>query len=81
MNLTHYLYAVPSFWSGVARTFDLFGTTDEYNQSESPAEANAAALDSDWAMVNDAILKAAQQFAADLEEGKLPVQGRLLEPS
>ena len=45
---TDFLVAQPSFASGVARLFDLFGTFDAYNGSRSPSEADARAANNDW---------------------------------
>jgi hypothetical protein len=46
-----YLFASPSFLSGVARVVDLGGIFDDYNVSRTPQEADAAGLRSDWADV------------------------------
>lgn len=46
--MTDYLFSCPSFFSGLARTLDLFGCYDEYNVSETPQEADAKAIYSDW---------------------------------
>ena len=48
---TDYLYATPSFWSGVARLLDLFGQFDTYNDSAADEVADARALYSDWHIV------------------------------
>lgn len=45
---TDFLFAQPSFTAGAARVFDLWGAFDAYNISETPAEADARALASDW---------------------------------
>ena len=45
---TDFLVAQPSFTSGLARVFDFAGTFDAYNESLSPAEADARALNNDW---------------------------------
>lgn len=42
-----FLFAMPSFWNGVARLMDLGGVFDRYNISRSPEEADA------WALWND----------------------------
>ena len=46
-----YLFAQPSFLSGVARCLDLGGTFDEYNESPTPAQADATAILNDWLAV------------------------------
>ena len=46
-----YLFATPSFFSGVARLVDLGGIFDDYNLHRTPSEADAAGLRADWAGV------------------------------
>lgn len=46
--MSEFLFAHPSFLSGVARTLDLSGSFDAYNDSETPEEADARAARSDW---------------------------------
>ena len=48
---TDYLFAMPSFRSGVARVFDLFGVFDTYNDGPTDHLADARALHSDWHVV------------------------------
>lgn len=48
---TDYLFATPSFLSGVARLLDLSGRFDVYNDSDDAALADARAIYSDWRMV------------------------------
>jgi hypothetical protein len=50
----------PSFLSGVARTLDLWGQLDEYNIGETPEEADALALRTDWTLVGHDIVLAAK---------------------
>ena len=61
-----FLFAQPSFRSGAARTLDLWGQFDEYNHSETEAEADAAAIASDWLMVGQNISDAVKQFEDEL---------------
>jgi hypothetical protein len=42
-----YLFKIPSTLSGAARTLDLFGQFDRYNNSSTPREADARAMISD----------------------------------
>ena len=63
---TDFLFARPSFLSGFARVLDLFGVFDSYNQSRTPEEADAKAMYSDWRIVGQDIMDAAQHF--ELEE-------------
>ena len=48
---TDYLFATPSFLTGVARLLDLAGRFDVYNDSDDEALADARAMYSDWRMV------------------------------
>jgi hypothetical protein len=48
---SNYLFSMPSFLSGAARTLDLAGQFDEYNSSPSPMVADARALASDMIAV------------------------------
>ena len=50
---TDYLFAEPSFLSGVARLLDLFGQFDDYNDSPSAASADARAMYSDWRVTGE----------------------------
>ena len=50
---TDYLFAEPSFTSGVARLLDLFGGFDDYNDSPSAAAADARAMYSDWRVTGE----------------------------
>jgi len=50
-----FLYARPSFWSGVGRALDLWGTFDEYNVSRTTEEADMRALYSDWRTVGQTL--------------------------
>ena len=58
---TDFLFATPSFLSGMARVLDLFGVFDSYNESRSVREADARALYSDWSMVAHDLKNAASQ--------------------
>jgi len=58
---TDFLFAQPSFASGIARTFDLWGQFDTYNISATPVEADAKAIAADWIMVGQDILEAIEQ--------------------
>ena len=50
-SVTDYLFARPTFLSGVARVFDLGCQFDSYNVSPDPDEADARAIFSDWLAV------------------------------
>jgi len=57
-NVTDYLFATPTFLSGVARVFDLGCQFDSYNVSPDPEEADARAIFSDWLAVGMDIARA-----------------------
>jgi hypothetical protein len=57
-----FLFADPTFISGVARVLDLYGTFDAYNASSTEYEADYKALLSDWRMVGQDIVDAMKQF-------------------
>ena len=52
---TDYLFAMPSFLTGVARLLDLSGRSNVYNDSDDEALADARAIYSDWRMVGQDI--------------------------
>lgn len=56
-----FLFAEPSFSSGVARIFDLFGQFDQYNISKTPAEADNKAIHADWRVVGQDMADAVEQ--------------------
>ena len=62
-----FLFAQPSFASGVARVFDLFGQFDEYNRSETPEEADAKAIASDWIVVGQDIADTIEQNEPEMQ--------------
>ena len=55
MYSTDYLFATPSFSRGMASVLDLGATLTRYNISDSPEEADAKAIASDWGMVGQDI--------------------------
>lgn len=65
-GLTDYLFAMPSFWSGVGRTFDLAGNFDEFNWSEDPEESDANAIFSDFRAIGLDLQQACSRFEAEL---------------
>lgn len=50
-SLTTYLFARPSFLEGVARTLDITGGFDSYNESPNGKIADSQAIMNDWKMV------------------------------
>ncbi len=65
--MTDYLFARPSFLSGVASIADLAGTGPAYNTWPTPAEADAWALYSDWLAVGNDLRAAMKTVAAEIE--------------
>lgn len=53
-----FLFAMPSRLSGVARTLDLCGQFDEYNDSPNGEIADWLALLADWRTVGDSLVSA-----------------------
>ena len=62
MFSTDFLFAKPSFFGGMASTLDVGATLTVYNESQSPAEADAKALASDWQMVGEDLKGAISDF-------------------
>ena len=61
-----FLFATPSFASGVARVLDLYGTYDRYNSSSTEAEADGKAIWLDWSVVGQDIRIATERFRDSL---------------
>lgn len=58
---TDFLFARPSFGSGVARALDLYGRFDAYDSSGSESEADERAIASDWLVVGQDLEEAIKQ--------------------
>jgi hypothetical protein len=69
---TDYLFAMPSFLTGVARLFDLYGQFDTYNDSSSDDSADARALYSDWRMVGQDLAGAMTRMDRELSTAEPP---------
>jgi len=61
-----FLFAQPSFISGVARLLDWYGLYDAYNASRTGREADYKALLSDWRIVGQDIQDAMAAFERSL---------------
>jgi len=61
-----FLFAQPSFASGAARVFDLFGQFDEYNISDTTAEADTKAIAADWIVVGQDMSDAIEQSDSEM---------------
>lgn len=57
-----YLFARPSFLSGMARIFDLGGTLQTYNESENERDADLKAIRKDWEAVGGDIIISAKKY-------------------
>ncbi|MGI6252104.1 MAG: hypothetical protein ACOYJV_01575 [Aminivibrio sp.] len=62
MYSTDFLFAKPGFFGGMAATLDIGSTLTIYNESASPEEADAKAMESDWGVVGQDILAAMSGF-------------------
>lgn len=58
---TDFLFAEPSFASGIGRVVDLAGVFDDYNISETPIEADEKAIAADWLVVGQDISDAMRE--------------------
>jgi len=59
---TDFLFAQPSFASGVARNLDLWAQFDDYNRSENGTEADGKAIAADWLVVGQDMVEALEAF-------------------
>ena len=64
------LFANPSLLGGAGSVLDMGGTFTTYNSMESPQQADAAAIASDFRAVGDDIRQAMASFATHVEEMK-----------
>jgi hypothetical protein len=65
-----FLFARPSYLSGVARTLDIGGSFNAYNESPDAQSADANALASDWKAVGEDLMAAANEWAREQGVGK-----------
>jgi hypothetical protein len=67
MGESDFLFKMPSFLDGAARSIDLFGSFDDYNGSEAPAEADVKAFYHDMQALrkdaNEAMVKLKDEAA------------------
>jgi hypothetical protein len=72
MGDTTFLFAPPSFLTGVARTLDLGATLQfcSYYVSSGPKEADERALHSDWRAVGHDLSEAIERFETSVLEPK-----------
>lgn len=62
MNKSDFLFALPSFWGGIARTLDIGSTLNVYNESKSAEEADSRAIESDWHVTGEDIRRAMDEW-------------------
>ena len=65
-----FLFARPSFVTGVARILDIGGTLQEYNTSRTPEEADTRALRADFVAVGADLLEAMNNVSEEEETPK-----------
>jgi hypothetical protein len=65
VSMTHYLYAIPSFWGGAAHALDLGATLAVYNECLTEAEADYCAIKADWMSVGQDMQIAIEDFAKE----------------
>ena len=53
-----FLVAIPSWLSGAARSLDVAGIFDEYNDGRTVEEADAKALFCDWRLIGETVFAA-----------------------
>lgn len=61
--MSDFLFATPTFVSGMGSVLDLGGTMTIFNESSTPEEANVFALANDWYMIGQDLRYAMAQFA------------------
>ena len=71
MSDSYFLFAGPSFATGIARNIDLSGCLNEYNTSATEKEADYFALQNDWRAVGKDIL-----VSISIIEGEIDGQKR-----
>ena len=57
---TDFLFAQPSFLTGIARLVDICGLMDDYHPRRTEQEADARGLYSDWRITGEDLLRALQ---------------------
>jgi hypothetical protein len=62
MGKTDFLFARPSFLSGMASVLDVGATFTEYNESKDGTEADKRAIASDWTVTGKDIVGAIKQY-------------------
>jgi hypothetical protein len=60
-----FLFAQPTFASGAARLLDFWGQFDDYNRSETPADADAKAIAADWLLVGQDLADSIEYYHSE----------------
>jgi hypothetical protein len=76
MNMSEYFFTMPGFLRGAARVLDIGAGLQKgsYLISDTPAEADARAVASDWAIVDRDLAIAASQLAHEQEQEAEPAR-------
>ncbi len=67
-----FLFAMPSWLCGAARSLDLAGQFDEYNDSPTEDMADARAMFVDWRIVGETIIDALKQLRLEPPPSQAP---------
>ncbi len=67
-----FLFADPSFLTGLATVMDIGGSLTVYNSSRTGAEADQCAIASDWAVIGSDILNATNSLAEETKTKTSP---------
>lgn len=65
--MSDFLFAQPSFLSGMATVLDIGATFATYNESRTPELADSRAVYNDWRAVGNDLFSAAMKFKAEHE--------------
>lgn len=66
--MSDFLFANPSFVSGVARVADLGGAFDAYNTTDTPEDADRRALQQDWIVVGEDLRRAIEEGTKGMDK-------------
>ena len=67
-----FLVAMPSWFSGAARSLDVAGLFDDYNDSHTVEAADAKALFCDWRLVGETVFSAMYNFSRESQKSPQP---------
>ncbi|HBH46232.1 MAG: hypothetical protein A2445_04285 [Candidatus Jacksonbacteria bacterium RIFOXYC2_FULL_44_29] len=72
LNYSTYLISKSSFLTGIGEIFDFAGSYEQYNTSDTEAEADAKATLLDWLSVGDDLRYALDKFKLEKNRGYEP---------